>query len=69
MLKLQQYKKMSGSNAINMLIANKGNYVYYIEFTDELLLSKEKFPNGNLILTLDEGAEFELGAVTYVGEL
>lgn len=69
MFKLQKYKKMSAHNAIDMLIANKGEYVYYIEFTDELRLSNKKYPNGELVLGDGNDFQINLGRVTYVGKL
>lgn len=54
---------------INLLIANKGPYIYYVQLTDELLLSTKKMPSGSLIMSIDKDSEFDLGPVTYIGEL
>lgn len=53
---------------LKLLTANKGRYVYYVEYTDEILLSKENFGDGSLFLTISD-TEFNLGPVTYIGEL
>lgn len=63
------FKHTKRSKFIDLLIANKGPYIYYVEFTNELLLSEEKFANGNLILTIEKNNELELGPVTYIGKL
>ncbi len=54
---------------IELLVANKGNYLYYVAFTDELCLSKKWFLDGELIIILGKNSEVNLGPVTYIGEL
>lgn len=68
-MKLNTFIDSKKDKFINLLIANKGNYVYYIELTDELRLSTKKFPNGELILKDGDDFEISLGPVTYVGKL
>lgn len=68
-MKLQTINSKKSDKLIKMLIANKGKHIYYVEFTDELLLSKEKFGDGNLVIVLDEGLDIQLGEIIYVGEL
>lgn len=68
-MKLSTIKDMSDCKSLDLLIANKGSYVYYVELTDELRLSTEKFNSGTLLAVLDKKTKLELGAVTYVGEL
>lgn len=68
-MKLQNLTKKTAQKPLNLLIANKGKHIYYVQFTDELLLSTEKFVDGNLIITFGKKEEIELGPVTYVGDL
>lgn len=71
-MKLQNFSKKSVmKKPLNLLIANKGTHIYYVEFTDELRLSSERFADGSLIMTFGNknDAELDLGPVTYIGEL
>lgn len=68
-MQLSDFSVKNRQKCIELLLKNKGNYLYYIEFTDEIRLSKEKFLDGELVLALDEITAIELGPITYIGEL
>ena len=67
-MQLSVFKKTSNDDKIKLLLANKGKYVYYVEFTEELRLSTKNFGDGSLILSMD-GHELNLGPIKYIGEL
>jgi hypothetical protein len=68
-MSLNALSKNKKDEPIELLIKNKGKYVYYVEFTDEIRLSTKDFGNGDLIIEFDKDTEFSLGPVTLIGEL
>lgn len=61
--------QLASDKFLRLLITNTGDYIYYIEFTNELLLSTEKMSNGVLVLSFGKNDELDLGPITYVGKL